>query len=119
MHNFDGLTMFVSNTAATGVVDASTRLRFSQRGDRVFARYAGGCVTHGWLVGRIAGEQLAFRYAQQEDGDGIHAGTSVCDIIRCDDGRLRLIEHFTWSTRPGAGVNVFDEVLSERGPATS
>ena len=111
--------MYVSSTAAIGVVDASTRLRFSQRGDRVFARYAGGRVTRGWLVGRVAGGQLAFRYAQCEDGNGIHAGRSICDVVRCEDGRLRLIEHFTWSTRPGAGMNVFDEVLSEGDRATS
>ena len=119
MHTLDGLTMFVSATAANGVVDDSTRLRFCQRGDRVFARYAGGRVTHGWLVGRVAGEQLTFRYAQMEAGDGIHAGASTCDIVRLDDGRIRLIEHFTWSTRPGAGVNVFDELPSERDRATS
>ena len=110
MHSLDGLTMFVSTTAVNGVVDESTRLRFSQRGDRVFARYAGGRITHGWLVGRLVGDTLTFRYAQHEAGDGIHAGTSRCDIERLADGRTRIIEHFAWSTRPAVGVNVFDEL---------
>ena len=52
MHNLDGLTMFVSSTATNGVVDDSTHLRFSQRGDRVFARYSGGRVGHASRVTR-------------------------------------------------------------------
>src|SRR5947209_18303369 len=51
MINFDGRTMFVSSTATTGVVGEDTRLYFKQRGQRVVARYAGGRVKRGWLVG--------------------------------------------------------------------
>jgi hypothetical protein len=67
-------------------------------------------VVRGWLVGRSGGDTLRFRYAQRENGREIHAGHSVCDLQRRPDGRVRVIEHFTWSTRPGSGVNVFDEV---------
>ena len=109
--NLDGMTMFVSSTAAVGVVDAATRLHFTQRGERVCARYAGGSVVRGWLVGRWgAGDTLSFRYAQCESGGTIHAGQSVCDVQQLPDGRLRIFEHFTWSTRLGSGINVFDEL---------
>lgn len=101
--------MVVSSTADTGVVGAGTRLYFTQRGDRVAARYAGGSVMRGWLVGRYDGSTLRFRYAQREDGPDIHAGHSVCDVQRLPSGRVRVIEHFTWGTRAGSGVNVFDE----------
>lgn len=110
MMNLDGLTMFVSSTAATGVVSAQTRLHFAQRGERVCARYAGGSVSHGWLVGWCAGSTLRFRYAQCEDGRSIHGGESVCDVQQLSDGRVRIIEHFAWSTRPGSSINVFDEL---------
>ena len=110
--NLDGLTMFVSRTADNGVVDAQTRLRFVQRGARVAARYTGGRVARGWLVGRWDGDTLRFRYAQREDGRAIHAGRSVCQVQRLPDGRLQLIEHFAWTTRDGSGVNVFDELPS-------
>ena len=109
MINLNGLTMFVSSTAASGVVSSGTRLHFSQRGPRVVARYSGGTVARGWLVGRWMDGQLTFRYAQSEGGT-IHGGRSVCDAQRLEDGRTRIIEHFTWTTRAGSGTNVFDEV---------
>lgn len=108
--NVDGLTMFVSSTAANGVVGGDTRLHFSQLGERVFARYSGGSVVRGWLVGRWQGAQLAFRYAQVETDRTIHGGRSLCDVERLPDGRVRVIEHFAWKTRPGTGTNVFEEL---------
>ena len=110
MRNLDGLTMFVSTTAADGVVSGETRLHFTQRGRRVAARYAGGRVLRGWLVGRWDGDVLRFRYAQREESSSIHGGQSVCMVEDRPDGRVRLIEQFAWSTRPGSGANVFDEL---------
>lgn len=86
------------------------RLEFRQKGSRVSARYRGGAIRHGYLIGRIEGSQLTFRYAQVEASGEIHGGRSVCDVERLADGRTRMHEHFTWRTRPGSGTNVFDEV---------
>lgn len=110
MIDLNGLTMFVSATAANGVVDSGTRLHFLHRGNRIAARYAGGNVQRGWLVGRWIGDQVTFRYAQREGETAIHGGRSVCEVQRLADGRIRIIEHFTWTTRVGSGTNVFDEV---------
>jgi hypothetical protein len=106
--NLDGLVMHVSSTADSGVVGSDTRLYFQQRGARVFARYAGGAVRRGVLVGRLDGRDLRFRYVQAE-GAAIHAGRSVADVLRLADGRVRILEHFAWTTREGTGTNVFDE----------
>jgi hypothetical protein len=108
MIDLDGLAMFVSSTDAIGVVDRDTCLHFRQRAGRVWARYAGGAVARGWLVGRWHGAVLRFRYAQVESGR-LHAGRSVCDAVRLPDGRLRLVEHFTWRTRTGSGTNHFEQ----------
>ena len=108
--NIDGLTMYVSSTAAVGVVSFDTRLCFTQKGDRVFSRYDGGSVKRGCLVGEITGETLTFRYTQLETSGEFHGGASVCDVERLPDGRTRIIEHFRWRTRAGAGDNIFDEV---------
>ena len=74
------------------------------------ARYGGGAVARGWLVGSLTGSELAFRYVQREVAGTIHNGHSVAQVERRPDGRLRMVEHFTWSSRPGSGTNVFDEV---------
>jgi hypothetical protein len=92
--NLDGCVFNVATTAAAGVVDAETRLVFRQRGDRVHARYAGGRVRRGHLIGRLSGTKLTFRYAQVEDPAALHAGRSVCDLEPTEDGRWRIREHF-------------------------
>ncbi len=108
--NLDGLVLYVSSTAEQGVVGADTFLRLGQVGQRVIGRYSGGAVSRGLLVGRLAEAQLTFRYAQVEATGEIHGGRSVCDVRRQPEGRIRIIEHFTWRTRAGSGTNVFDEV---------
>jgi hypothetical protein len=109
MTNLDGLTMYVSSTATNGVVDTATRLHFRQSGDRVIARYDGGNVVRGLLIGRCGASRLVFRYAQRERDGTIQGGRSECEVLE-HAGRKRIVEHFTWSTRAGSGTNVFDEV---------
>jgi len=108
--DLDGVTMLVSTTDDVGVVDVGTRVAFRQRGDRVLARYGGGRIRRGVLVGGVDGAVLTFRYLQVEDSGEIHGGRSTCDVGTTPDGRLRLVEHFRWTTRDGSGTNVFDEV---------
>ena len=109
MH-LDGLVMHVSSTAEHGAVGTDTLLQLRQTGSRILGRYSGGAIVRGCLVGRLTGSRLLFRYAQVETSGEIHGGSSVCEVLRQPDGRARILEHFTWRTRPGAGTNVFDEV---------
>jgi hypothetical protein len=113
--NLDGLTFGVTSTAAIGVVSSDTRLRVVQRGTRVLGRYDGGSIQRGYLVGRVQGEALIYRYAQRELGGRVHGGHSHCDLEVLQDGRVRIHEHFTWATRDGAGTNVFEQVNSGDG----
>jgi hypothetical protein len=47
----------------------------------------------------------------QADLDGnVDAGVSEGTVERTSDGRLRLVEHFQWITRPESGVNIFEEI---------
>jgi len=117
--NLDRLVMYVSATAEEGVVGSDTRLHFRQVGSRVFARYGGGAVARGFLVGRLTGSRLAFRYAQVEASGEIHGGRSLCEVERRPGGGTRIIEHFTWRTRSGSGINVFDEVATIRDSTTA
>jgi hypothetical protein len=112
--NLDGVVMCVSSTAEQGVVGAGTRLCFTQKGARVMGRYSGGAISRGCLVGRLSGSELVFRYAQVEASGEVHAGRSVCEVARRADQRIRIVEHFAWSTRVGSGINVFEEIDAGR-----
>jgi hypothetical protein len=102
----------VSSTAQGGVVGAGTRLDLVQRGSRVLGRYQGGAIRHGCLVGTVAGETLRFTYAQTESDGHVHGGRSECELSVLPDGRIRIQEHFTWTTRAGRGTNVFDQIIT-------
>jgi hypothetical protein len=108
--DLDGVVMSVTSTADQGVVGPETRLRFVQKGSRVLGRYRGGAVSRGCLIGSLSGSRLVFRYAQVEAKGEVHGGRSICDVERRHDGRLRIVEHFAWRTRPGSGTNVFEEI---------
>ena len=110
--SLDGVVMFVASTAESGVVDASTRITFTQHASRVLGRYQGGRIRRGVLVGAVQGTHLRFRYLQVEASGELHGGRSNCDIQQTPEGRLRIVERFVWTTRDGRGTNVFDELAT-------
>lgn len=106
----NGCVMTTVAAAATGVVDASTTLRFRQDGRLFSARYDGGAIFDGLLVGTISPDgSVSFRYAQADREGRLDQGVSTGQLMRLEDGRLRLTESFQWLTRPGGGENVFEE----------
>ena len=65
----------------------------------IHARYAGGAVRLGFLVGTRAGDTLRFRYAQLLEDGATATGHCESRIEELPDGRLRL--HETWGGTPG------------------
>ena len=103
--------MRVVQTAPNGVVGNETIFRFSQAGSVVEARYSGGRIVTGYLVGILQEDSLSFRYCQVSDGVRIDGGASSGRLESLSDGRLRLVESFTWDSRGGdGGVNIFEEI---------
>ena len=111
--NLNGRTMRVVQTAPNGIVGKDTIFQFSQTGDIVEARYSGGRIAIGYLVGILVGDLLSFRFCQISDQVGIDGGASRGRLERLSDGRLRIVESFTWESRDGNGVNIFEEVAKE------
>jgi hypothetical protein len=64
----------------------------------------------GFLVGTLTENTLVFRYAQLDLSGAVHGGRSECDVQRLADGRMQILEHFTWESRDGSGTNVLEEV---------
>lgn len=110
-----GVRMTVSSSSAHSVVDASTVLTFEQQGNVVSARYRGGEIVDGYLIGHLQGWSLRFRYVQADRSGRLDAGVSEGVLDRLADGRLRLIEHYQWLTRPERGTNTFEEIRGGAG----
>ena len=107
--SLDGIQMRVVSTAQGGDVSSETLFQFCQRGTLVSAQYAGGKVSLGFLVGTLSDDQLRIRYAQVDVEGRIDGGSSLCELERLADGRLRLLEHFQWDSRMGSGTNVLEQ----------
>ena len=107
-YSLDGLQMNAVHTASTGVVNAETIFEFHQTGSHVHASYAGGRVVRGFLVGKVEGARLEFRYCQLHEDGELDGGHSVCELQRSDEGLLQIVEHFDWDG--GQGTNVIQEL---------
>ena len=106
--NFDGKRMNVTKTAGNGVVNHETIFEFQQTGDRVFARYSGGKVSRGSLIGELKEDQLRFAYVQEHADGKIALGHSTCEVSLDDSSKMCMIERFDWEQ--GKGENVFQEL---------
>lgn len=111
--DLDGMRMTVSSSDAHSVVSASTILTFEQQGTVVSARYRGGEIVDGYLIGHLTGWTLHFRYVQADRSGRLDCGVSAGLLERLADGRLRLVEHYQWLTRPESGTNTFVETADE------
>lgn len=110
--SLDKIQMNVIKTDACGVVNHETIFHFSQNGAVVEAKYAGGKIQQGFLVGRITQEnQLIFCYCQMQKDGKLDNGTSECEVSKDENGKVTLTEHFEWASRPGEfGTNIFKEM---------
>ncbi|MEM9465183.1 MAG: hypothetical protein AAGA90_07405 [Actinomycetota bacterium] len=94
-----------------GDVGADTRFEYHEETDGViWARYAGGSVRLGHLVGTRRGDRLDFRYSHVTVDGATANGHCRSRIVRGDDGRLEFHESWEWESRPGAGTSVVREV---------
>ncbi len=109
--NLNNIKMNVIETAKTGVVNYKTIFTFSQIGNTVSANYCGGKILKGFLVGLVDKGKLYFSYCQLQTDGEMDNGRSECDIIIGENKKIRLIEHFEWSSKSeGTGVNIFEEL---------
>jgi hypothetical protein len=88
-------------------------LTLEENGPFVCGRYSGGTVVSGYLIGVRRGAELRFRYVQGDLSGSIDAGASQARIEEDARGRLRIVEHYEWTTRDGRGTNIFDEIASD------
>lgn len=98
---------------AGGEVGTGTVFEYHQDGELIWARYAGGSVRLGHLVGTRDGDRLEFRYAQLNFSGQTSTGHCVSTISVLADGRLWMDETWEWESRPGSGVSAVEEIRPE------
>jgi len=109
---FNGLELQVVSTDAAGEVGDGTRLSFQQAGRIASARYQGGNVALGFLVGIVDGESLEGRYVQVGTNGQVDAGLSTWELGGRSIGPIKVTERFTWDTRTGSGTNEYEQVIA-------
>jgi predicted hotdog family 3-hydroxylacyl-ACP dehydratase len=94
-----------------GDVSAQTVFEYAEETGLVHARYGGGAIRLGFLVGTRDGDTLRFRYAQVRADGSTASGRCESRIEVLEDGRLRLHETWAWESQPGEGTSSVDEVI--------
>jgi len=108
--SLDGRTLVGVANDEAGEVGAETRFQFEQDGERIHARYAGGDVVDGHLVGTFDGRRWDVRYAQLNAAGETATGHSVGTVELLDDGRVRVEDEWEWESRDGSGETALEEV---------
>ncbi len=108
----DNVKMNVIQTADNGIVNHETIFLFSQNKNTISAKYAGGKILMGFLVGKFTTDnQFAFSYCQMQTDGTLDNGVSLCELSKNESGKIILTEHFEWKSRPGEfGTNIFQEI---------
>ena len=109
--SLDKIKMNVIKTSENGVVNKETVFVFTQKEDLVTAEYSGGKIKKGFLVGTMNGKELKFSYCQVQTDGQLDNGSSTCELLMSDNGKIRLVERFEWKSRQGeTGINIFEEL---------
>lgn len=106
--SLDGRTFVVVDNKV-GEVDAATVFSYQEFGGVVAARYTGGAIRLGHLVGTRSGDDLDFRYVHLARHGGTASGHCRSTIEVLADGRLRLNEKWEWESREGSGTSTVEE----------
>lgn len=108
--SLDGRTLRAVENDEAGEVGGDTRLHFEQDGSRIRARYAGGEVVEGHLLGTFDGRRWEIRYVQINEAGETATGHSVGEAELLEDGRVRVEDEWEWESQPGSGETVLVEV---------
>jgi hypothetical protein len=108
--SLDGRRFRVAEMVEGGEASAATIFEYHEQGDLVWARYEGGAVRLGFLIGTRSNDRIDFRYSQLNDDGETSNGRCRSQITRLPDGRLRLTENWAWESRPGEGTSAIEEL---------
>ena len=115
--SLDGRAFASDGDVAGGDVGPATVFHYRETPDGLIeARYAGGAVRVGYLVGTRDGDELRFRYAQVRLDGSTATGRCTSVVTRLEDGRLAMEEDWAWESEAGTGTSRVVELLPPPEP---
>jgi hypothetical protein len=106
--SLDGRIFQVSEMGDEGEASAATVFEYHEEGDIVWARYQGGMVRLGFLVGTREGDRVDFRYSQLNEQGETSNGRCSSQILVLPDGRIRMTETWAWESKTGEGTSAVE-----------
>ncbi len=82
-----------------GEVSNQTIFNYFQEGDVVWAKYAGGDIVKGFLIGTLNSRQLRSSYQHLNSAKEIMTGNCISNIELHSDGRIILNENWEWTCK--------------------
>jgi hypothetical protein len=113
--SLDGRVFRVAETGGESEASTATVFEYHEQDGLVWARYEGGAVRLGFLVGTREGDRLELRHSQLNVDDETSSGRCTTAVSVLPDGRLRLDETWAWESKPGAGTSAAEEVRQPQG----
>ncbi len=95
--------------AEAGEASPATVFEYHEDDGVIWARYEGGVVRLGFLVGTRDRDRLEIRYSQLNDEGQTSNGRCSSKISVLPDGRIRLDEDWSWESKPGSGISAVEE----------
>ena len=109
--SIDGLTFGgADDVPEAGEATAETVFEYHEDDGVIWARYEGGPVRLGFLVGTRDGDRLDFRYSQLNDKGETSNGRCSTTVAVLSDGRVRLDQDWAWESRPGSGQDAIEQL---------
>lgn len=97
--NYDNRKFISVQNSAIGEVSAETVFHYRQKGELVWAEYAGGEIVYGSLIAKCGADgSLDMRYHHLNKKGKLMSGTCVSEPEILADGRIRLHEKWQWTS---------------------
>jgi hypothetical protein len=109
---YDNKIFAPASNSPNGEVDDTTRFHYRQIDSHVWADYSGGSIARGHLIAVCAPDgTLDMRYHHVNNAGELMTGQCKSSPVKLDDGRLRLLEKWQWTSGDlSQGESVLEEV---------
>ncbi len=110
--NYDNKKFASVKNSDTGEVSGETIFHYRQKGDLVWAEYAGGEIVFGNLIAKvIENDALEMRYQHLNKSGALMTGQCFSTPEILPDGRIRLYEKWQWTSGDlSSGESIIEEL---------